>query len=341
MSAKKAMLVCPGRGTYNKEELGYLKRHHADRAELIAGFDRYRQEKGQTEISELDGLNSFSLAEHSRGDNASPLIYSCAYCDFLSIDPKRFELVAVTGNSMGWYIALACAGALNNADALHLINTMGTLMQERLIGGQVLYPFVDDEWRPIPGRKEELLALCTEIPSLYLSIDLGGMIVFGGSEEALTTLETRLTPVDRFPMRLQNHAAFHTILQEPVASEAKQMLPPSLFNAPDVPLIDGRGHIFSPSSSSPDQIWEYTLGHQVTKAYNFTRAVQVGLKEFAPECIIILGPGTTLGGATAQSVIEMDYGPFDSKSEFIRLQSETPFILSMGHPQQRKDVIAS
>jgi [acyl-carrier-protein] S-malonyltransferase len=40
------------------------------------------------------------------GDNASLLIYACALADFAAIDRDRFEVVAVTGNSMGWYLAL-------------------------------------------------------------------------------------------------------------------------------------------------------------------------------------------------------------------------------------------
>ena len=109
---RSAVVICPGRGTYNKAELGYLKRHHADKKDFIAMVDAYRAEHDQPAISVLDGAERYSVGTFSRGDNASPLIYACAYSDFLSIDRSKLEIVAVTGNSMGWYIALACAGAL-------------------------------------------------------------------------------------------------------------------------------------------------------------------------------------------------------------------------------------
>ena len=32
---QRVVVICPGRGTYNKEELGYLKRLHADKVELV------------------------------------------------------------------------------------------------------------------------------------------------------------------------------------------------------------------------------------------------------------------------------------------------------------------
>ena len=34
---KSAVVICPGRGTYNKSELGYLSRHFPDAA-LLAGL---------------------------------------------------------------------------------------------------------------------------------------------------------------------------------------------------------------------------------------------------------------------------------------------------------------
>ena len=110
---RTAVVICPGRGTYNKPELGYLGRHHGDKADFIAMLDRYRAERGQEAISALDGAERYSVAGYSRGDNASPLIYGCAYADFMAIGRDDIEIVAVTGNSMGWYIALACAGALS------------------------------------------------------------------------------------------------------------------------------------------------------------------------------------------------------------------------------------
>ena len=93
--------------------------------------------------------------------------------------------------------------------------------------------------------------LIEEIDGLYPSINLGGMLVFGGTDAALKTLEEKLPPEGRFPMRLQNHAAFHTPLQNEIAAKARAMLPPSLFHAPQVPMVDGRGAIWTPEQEKP------------------------------------------------------------------------------------------
>lgn len=338
---KTAVVICPGRGTYNKEELGYLARHFPDPA-LLAKFDAQRIGMGQESLSALDGADQFSLAKHTRGDNASGLIYAATLGDFLAIDRDRIEIVAVTGNSMGWYSALACGGALSPEDGFTVANTMGTLMQEALIGGQLVYPFLGDDWRPDPARKAALLALAAEIDArpdhtLALSIDLGGMLVLAGNDAGLKAFESAAEPVDgRFPMRLGNHAAFHTPLQEPVAARGRAALPLALFGQPLIPMIDGRGAIWWPHASGPQALRDYTLGHQVTESYDFTRAVTVAAREFAPDLFIVTGPGTTLGGAVAQSLVLSDWRGLGSKADFKARQEADPLLISMGMAEQRR-----
>ena len=70
--------------------------------------------------------------------------------------------------------------------------------------------------------------------------------------------------------------------------------------------------------------------------YDFTRAVQVGVKEFAPDRVIILGPGATLGGAVAQSLIGINWQGWASKEDFATRQKTDPYILAMGMEDQRK-----
>ena len=96
---KTAVVICPGRGTYTRTELGYLKRHFGDRA-LLAAFDRARDALGQETLTALDGAASYSVAKHTRGDNASALIYAATLGDFRAIDREKVDIVAVTGNSM-------------------------------------------------------------------------------------------------------------------------------------------------------------------------------------------------------------------------------------------------
>lgn len=335
---KTAVVICPGRGTYTKTELGYLGRHFGDPA-LLGAFDARRAALGQETLSALDGAASYSVARHTRGDNASALIYAATLGDFHALD--GVEVVAVTGNSMGWYSALACGGALTAEAGFEVVNTMGTLMQEALIGGQIVHPHMGEDWRPDPARKAALLARAAKIDALPdhvlgLSIDLGGMLVLAGNEPGLKAWEAEIPPEQgRFPLRLANHAAFHTALQAPVAERGRARLAPELFSQPKLPLIDGRGAIWWPGATDTHALWDYTLGAQVTEPYDFTRAIRIAAREFAPDLFIVTGPGTTLGGAVAQSLILADWRGLGSKSDFQTRQQAAPLLVSMGMENQR------
>jgi len=339
--AEAALVVCPGRGTYGKAELGYLKRFHSDKADLIASFDRLRSQRGQPTLSELDGADRFSPALHTRGDIASPLIFAASYADFLAIDRTRFDIAAVTGNSMGWYTALAVAGAVGAEEGFRIIDAMGENSQAGEAGGQVLLTLVDEEWRALPGLREQVLALADAIHardgrSLYVSIELGGMIVFAGNEAGLSALLAEAPPTPaREPLRLVNHGPFHTPLMAGSSERALAQLPAAWFGSPDVPMIDGRGHVWRSFATPAEALHHYTFATQILETYDFTRSIQVAVKEHAPDRIILLGPGDTLGGAIAQALIAIQWLGLRSKRDFQELQAGEPFLISMGREEQR------
>lgn len=342
---KRAIVICPGRGTYNKEELGYLQRLHSDKPELIEMIDKYRNQQGQVSIAELDAMAQYSMGLHTAGENASALIYGCAMGDFQTINKEEYDIVAVTGNSMGWYIALGVAGALSPEASIELINTMGSMMTNGLVGGQMIYPITDENWciddEVVQKIKHWLIeANKKEGCEVYISINLGGYIVFGGNKAGLKAL-TQLLPVvqDRYPMNLFNHGAFHTPLLTETSQKAQSLLSPNLFNKPPIALIDGLGKIWQPHSTDTHALYNYTLGTQVIAPYNFTKAIEVAVKEYAPDKLIILGPGATLGGAVAQSLIGQQWLGMHSKADFIALQRKDPFVLAMGLSEQRKLVL--
>lgn len=336
---RTAVLICPGRGTYNKAELGYLSRHHGTKGDLLADFDAYRRAQGQETLTALDGAERFSAAKYSRGDHASALIYAASLLDARALS-KDFDVLAVTGNSMGWYIALAAAGAVAPMAGLEIVNTMGTLMHETLIGGQTLYPFVDENWIAQPSKRDALMALIGDIDArpdhaLSVSIHLGGMLVVAGNAAGLKAFESSVDAFDRFPMRLPNHAAFHTSLQAPVAAQGQSRLGAALFGTPKIPMVDGRGAVWYPAANSTEALRNYTLGTQVTKTYDFTTAIQVAAKTFAPDVFICTGPGATLGGAIAQSLLGIGWDGLTSKEAFTKRQNTDPILLSMGREDQR------
>jgi hypothetical protein len=142
------------------------------------------------------------------------------------------------------------------------------------------------------------------------------------------------TPV-REPLRLVNHGPFHTPLMKGSSDRALAALPADWFGSPDVPMIDGRGHVWRRFATDPAALRDYTLRAQILEPYDFTRAVQVAVKEHAPDRIILLGPGDTLGGAIAQALIAIRWRGLGSKADFQAMQATDPYLIAMGREDQR------
>ncbi len=332
---ERVVVICPGRGTYTKETLGYLKKYRPQLNNFINTLDEKRSSLGTPTLSELDNETNFKPQLHTKGENASALIYACSYADFLNLDTEKYEVVAITGNSMGWYIALAVAGVLNTHNAFEVINTMGSMMKEQIIGGQIIYPLTDENW----VTKTQTLALIkNELAQVnkiegcqaYVSIYLGGYIVIGGNQKALDLLLKNLPKIENYPFQLINHAAFHTPLLTETSKKAFQILKPELFQKPSLPLIDGQGKIWQNYATDLNELYNYTFDHQVVQAYDFTKAITVSLKEFAPDRLILLGPGNSLGGAIGQILVENNWKNLKSKNDFSERQKQDAFLISMG-----------
>ena len=334
MAKERIVVICPGRGTYTRETSGYLESFGGSAQPQITWMDSKRKSVGLPTLTELDSL-PFKAKIHMSGEHASPLIYACSLADFLSIDQNKYEIVAITGNSMGWYIALGLGGVMTHENAYHLIHTMGSMMKNGIIGGQIIYPIVDENWRLDEAKKEKVMSEI-ENAGAHVSIFLGGYLVIGGEQKSLNMLLQKLPKEDKYPFQLPFHGAFHTSLLDSLSNQAKEIFSKSIFQKPSVPLVDGVGKIWSPFSTNISELHQYTLGHQVTKTYDFSTSVKVALKEFCPDRLVLLGPGNTLGGPLGQILIENNWLDINSKTAFSSFQKETPFLLSMGLESQRE-----
>ncbi|MDN7124727.1 malonyl CoA-ACP transacylase [Pseudidiomarina sp. 1APP75-32.1] len=347
---KTALVICPGRGTYNKPELGSIYANIAASSpklretlqDKLDAIDAEREALGLPTVTELDQAKLFKTSLHQRPENAAALIYAAGYLDFLSIDREQYEVVALTGNSMGWYTAMACADAWSLSTSTKLVTSMAQLTAGGA-GAQFIYPIIDSEWRPDAKRIALVEAQVAAHPDeLMHSINYGGYAVLAGTEAACNAAIQALPTADeRFPMLLPGHAAFHTRMMSDAATEALETWPVAAFHPPQTPLVDGRGFQWLTPTADMRALQRYTLGHQVTETYDFSKAVQVAVKDYAPDHIILLGPGSGLGGAVAQALIAIGWQGLTDKASFTAQQKAAhPYVLSMGLPEQRALVTA-
>ena len=323
-------IFLPGRGSYTKATLGSLPDEHPwiDRADAL------RAEYGLGSLRDLD-RGPWKGGEHLRADNAAPLIHLVAMIDAERAAAEH-ETVCVGGNSLGWYTALSVAGALDFDDGFRLVQEMAQLqMSPEPDGGQILYPLVDEEWRLSAQCEREVeAALASAKGEAFPSIALGGFAVLAGSEAGIRHLLDSLPPVEvgpaLYPFRLKGHGPYHTPLLGAVATGALERLGRLGWRAPAVTLIDGRGVRFSPWATDPGQLAAYTLGEQVVTPFGFTTSVRIALREYAPDLLVLPGPGNTLGSVCGQILAMEGYRAIHDRGDFAAIQeSESPVVWSM------------
>jgi [acyl-carrier-protein] S-malonyltransferase len=330
MEARRVALFCPGRGSYTEKSLRSL-----DAADpFVRAAEALRAGYELEPLVGLDSAPKFEPARHLRPANAAALIYVCTLLDARAV-LERARVVCVAGNSLGWYSALAVAGAVSFEDGFRLVQEMALLQEEGEPGGQVIYPVVDEHWRRSPAAEEAVARVLASAPNeLVPSIHLGGYTVLAGTPAGVGRLLKELPPVKlgttSYPFRLAQHGPYHTPLASPVAARARERLARLEFRVPSVALVDGRGVRLTPSATDLGALREYTLGAQIDTPYDFTASVRVATLEYAPERLVLPGPGNTLGGVCAQILIQLGWRDLASRADFERLQaSDEPVVESL------------
>lgn len=309
-----AVLFCPGRGSYGRDELGSIARwlQPGPLAETLDRADDERRRQGRPTIRELDGAERFKPGTHLDGENAAELIFFATMAHAARLR-ERYRIVAVAGNSLGWYTALPVSGALAPQDGWRLVATMAAL-QKQVAGGQVLTTTVGDDWLPDEGLERAVDETVRSIAArgheslVARSIRLGGHEVIAGTETGVQALLAELPKVkvgDReFPFRLAGHGPFHTVLCGSTSLQAQKMLADLPVRTPQCHLIDGFGNVHSPWSADPRQLLDYTTTAQVLETYDFTAAVRTAMREFNPDVLLCCGPGSSLRAPIGHVVLK-------------------------------------
>jgi acyl transferase domain-containing protein len=338
MSRLRALIVCPGRGSYGRAQLGGLPAGDP----IVAALDRFRARLGRPALSGLDRAPEYAPRLHVAGEHASLLTFACSAVDLAALDRNRLDIVGVTGNSLGFYTALYAAGALDLGGAARLIETLGHHQTENVIGGQLMYPVVGDDWRP-SAANQAAVAAALDHPGVHVSIRLGGTIVLGADADGLGHARRVLPAIERggmrYPAQLPLHSAFHTPLMAATGERARAELADLAIRSPSITLIGGDGVVHRPWAS-PAALWSYTLGPQLVEPFDFTRAIATALGELGPDVIILPGPGDTLGGPIGQILVAERWRGLGDRAGFLALQaSEQPIVLAMHRPEQRARVV--
>ncbi|MBD9358029.1 type I polyketide synthase [Methylomonas albis] len=194
---------------------------------------------------------------------------------------------AVTGHSVGEYVAACIAGVFSLEDGLKLIAARARLMQALPGNGAMAAVFADAH-----RVKQAIAALENNPPRIAIAaINSLGETVVSGQRQAIETLLKQLTEAGISSRELTVSHAFHSALMEPMLAEYRQVVAGVALRPPRIRLVSNiSGHFVSDEVTDPDY-WCRHIRETVLFAGGINTLRQHGIAAF-----VEIGPHPVLLG---------------------------------------------
>lgn len=202
----------------------------------------------------------------------------------------------MAGHSLGEYSALVCAGVLNFADAVRLVELRGKLMQEAVPEGTgAMSAIIGLDDASIARACEEAAQGQVVSP---VNFNSPGQVVIAGNKEAVERAGAackaagakRALPL---PVSVPSHCA----LMKPAADKLAVALEGIAFNAPTVPVVN---NVDVKCETSPEAI-RSALVRQLYSPVQWTKSVEFMAAQGVTQ-LLEVGPGKVLTGLTKRIV---------------------------------------
>ncbi|CAI0792371.1 ACP S-malonyltransferase [Serratia fonticola] len=204
--------------------------------------------------------------------------------------------VMMAGHSLGEYSALVCAGVLDFAAAIRLVELRGKLMQEAVPEGTgAMYAIIGLDNASIAKACEESAQGQVVSP---VNFNSPGQVVIAGNKEAVERAGAackaagakRALPL---PVSVPSHCA----LMKPAADKLAVALQDITFNAPLVPVVN---NVDVRAETAPEAI-RSALVRQLYSPVRWTESVEFMAAE-GVTLLLEVGPGKVLTGLTKRIV---------------------------------------
>lgn len=204
--------------------------------------------------------------------------------------------VMMAGHSLGEYSALVCAGVLDFAAAIRLVELRGKLMQEAVPEGTgAMYAIIGLDNASIAKACEESAQGQVVSP---VNFNSPGQVVIAGNKEAVERAGAackaagakRALPL---PVSVPSHCA----LMKPAAEKLAVALQDITFNAPLVPVVN---NVDVRAETAPEAI-RSALVRQLYSPVRWTESVEFMAAE-GVTLLLEVGPGKVLTGLTKRIV---------------------------------------
>jgi len=221
-----------------------------------------------------------------------PALFAIEYALFKLWQSWGIEPAVVIGHSAGEYVAATVAGVFSLEDGLKLIAHRGRLMQQLLLGGEMLSVMASEK------KVNQLIAPYSEKVTVA-AINGPESIVISGESEAIATIKEILEEQEIKTKQLEVSHAFHSHLMKPMLAEFEGVASEISYSQPAIGIIS---NITGARAKENIATAKYWINH-VLKPVKFAQSIET-LHEEGCDIFLEIGPKPILLGMGRQCLSE-------------------------------------
>jgi [acyl-carrier-protein] S-malonyltransferase len=284
----KQAWVFPGQGSQTLGMLSELASEFTiiqetfDQASVALGYDLWdvvqnnEQKLNQTHITQ-------------------PALLAASYAIYkLLLEQKRNKPAYLAGHSLGEYSALVCAGVIDFADAVKLVEARGQYMQQAVPEGTgAMFAIIGLDDDKVVASCEQAQAETNDVVAAVNFNSPGQIVIAGNKEAAEVAANLCKEQGAKRALPLAVSVPSHCALMKPAAEQLASLLDTIQFHMPKIPVINNVNVAYP---SDPDDI-KQALVEQLYSPVRWTETVTM-LAELEVEALLEVGPGKVLTGLT-------------------------------------------
>lgn len=274
-------------------------------------------EQSFAEASAALDLDLWALAQQGPAEqqnlteNTQPLILTASVA-LWRVWCARSELrpALMAGHSLGEFSALVCAGALEFADAVRLVQQRGRFMQSAVpLGEGAMAAIIGLDDAAINQACEQ--AAEGEVVAAVNYNSPGQVVIAGHAAAVERAIESCKQAGAKRAMPLPVSAPFHTSLMQPAGEQLAEELATLNLQSPSIPVVH---NVHAQAESDPEQI-KQLLVQQISSPVPWVRCVQ-SLQRQGAEHLVECGPGKVLSGLSRRIDKALKSSPLQAPSDF-------------------------
>lgn len=285
MTQSNLAMVFPGQGS---QKIGLL-------AELAESFDTVQSTFA--EASDVLGYDLWDLGQNGSQEDINltertqPLLLTASVAVWRVWCAQNGAAPAyLAGHSLGEWSALVCAGVVDFAAAVKLVQQRGKFMQEAVPAGQGAMAAI------IGLADEAIVQACTGAAQgevvAPVNYNSPGQVVIAGHSAAVERAMTACKEAGaKRALPLPVSAPFHTSLMRPAAERLEAQIQATVFQAPEIPVV----HNVTARAESDPEVIKALMVEQIYSPVRWVECIQT-LRAQGVETTLECGPGKVLSG---------------------------------------------